>query len=187
MSIVRFTMTTIIHFYGAPCSGKTVAASRLFHDLKIQHINVELVTEYAKQWAWESRKITKFDQIYIVANQIHRETVLLDKVDMIVTDSPFPLGSFYEEYYTNLKMTRAMIRNIRDEMMADGHQFISYFLEYSGYNLPEGVGRYHNHQSSLEINQRLRHWLEEMEISCRPYTPDISPEDLVVFPQFMLN
>ena len=73
-------MTTIVNYFGAPNSGKSVQAALYFTKMKQKGYNCELVTEYVKEWAWEQRPITKYDQLFIVVNQMRRETILFNKV-----------------------------------------------------------------------------------------------------------
>lgn len=159
-------MTIIYNFYGAPSSGKSVAASKLFYELKMQHKNVELVTEHAKEWAWEQRKITKYDQLYIVSQQINRETRLFNKVDYIVTDSPAPLGCFYEEYYNpGLRLTRGMMIAYLNEREKDGIISENIWLENEGWG--SSLGRYHDEAASRDINGKMYAWLRELGLSVK--------------------
>jgi hypothetical protein len=84
-----------ICLYGGAGIGKSVLASWLFYKLKQQHISVELINEYIKQWAWEGRKPESFDQMYIFAKQLRQEDILVRRGVHIVTDSPLPLQLAY--------------------------------------------------------------------------------------------
>jgi nucleoside-triphosphatase THEP1 len=46
-------MTTIINLYGWPGVGKSALVAKTFTTMKDIGYNVELVSEYVKQWAWE--------------------------------------------------------------------------------------------------------------------------------------
>ena len=94
-------MTTVINLFGAPGTGKSTLACALFSEMKAMNKNVELVREYVKEWVWEKRKIEPMDQFFITANQIRQEMILYDKVDYLVTDSPYLLGPIYESFYSN--------------------------------------------------------------------------------------
>jgi tRNA uridine 5-carbamoylmethylation protein Kti12 len=80
--------TTIINLYGGPGTGKSTSAAYLYYILKAEGHNVELVREYVKDWAWEGRQISTYDQIYFLGKQVRRESLLYGKVDWIITDSP---------------------------------------------------------------------------------------------------
>ena len=58
------SVTTVINLFGAPGSGKSVNASKIYAALKETGLDAELVTEYVKQWAWEGREHTSLDQFY---------------------------------------------------------------------------------------------------------------------------
>lgn len=92
-------MTLIVNVFGGPGSGKSTAAAGLFHLLKMQHIDVELVTEYAKDVVWDEAFTKLNNQLYVFAQQHNRIFRCDNKVDVIVTDSPINLGLIYGEKY----------------------------------------------------------------------------------------
>lgn len=47
----------VINLFGAPGSGKSVAASYIFSQLKMKGVECELIQEFAKDLTWEDRKI----------------------------------------------------------------------------------------------------------------------------------
>ena len=62
----------IVNLFGGPGSGKSTTAAGLFYEVKKLKLNVELVTEYAKDAVWEKRHNLLDDQIYIFAKQQRR-------------------------------------------------------------------------------------------------------------------
>ena len=58
-------------------------------------INAELVTEYAKDKAWENNTEAIDNQAYIFGQQYYKTTRCENKVDVIVTDSPLLLSALY--------------------------------------------------------------------------------------------
>ena len=82
--------------FGAPGSGKSTGASYVFSKLKLAGVNAELVTEFAKDKVWEESKAAFQNQAYIFGEQYFRISRLQGKVDVVVTDSPILLSSFYE-------------------------------------------------------------------------------------------
>ena len=91
-------METIhINLWGGPCVGKSKMASNLFSELKSRGINCELVREYAKELVWEESFNKLDNQILVFANQHHRHKILDGKVEIVITDSPIPMGCVYDK------------------------------------------------------------------------------------------
>jgi len=86
-----------INLFGGPGSGKSTTAAAVFSLLKMHDINAELITEFAKDLAWEERFITMNNQVYIWGKQYHKMWRVKDHVDVMVTDSPLLLGLIYGE------------------------------------------------------------------------------------------
>lgn len=92
----------IVNLYGGPGSSKSTFAAAIFSHLKLRAINCELVTEYAKDVVWgENYNILK-NQIYVFGKQHQRIFRLLDKVEVIITDSPLLMQLAYSGDHTPL-------------------------------------------------------------------------------------
>ncbi len=87
----------VVNLFAGPGAGKSTIAAGVFSLLKMQGVNAELVTEFAKDLTWEERGITLNNQYYVWAKQHHRMWRLKDKVDVMITDSPLLLGLFYSK------------------------------------------------------------------------------------------
>lgn len=85
----------VINLWGAPGCGKSTAAAFLFSRLKSLGVNVELVTEFAKDLTWEERNEALKNQLYVSGIQSFRISRLDGRVDVVITDSPVPSGIFY--------------------------------------------------------------------------------------------
>lgn len=86
----------VINLWGGPGVGKSTTSAGLFYEMKKAGLNVELVTEYAKDMVWEGRQNILEDQIYIFAKQQRRISRLRGHgIDWVITDSPIPLGLVY--------------------------------------------------------------------------------------------
>lgn len=92
-------VSTIINILGAPGSGKSTVASELFSKMKWLGMDVELVSEYAKELVWEERNETFKNELYLFAKQHHRMFRLNTKVKYIITDRPLILSIFYNKKY----------------------------------------------------------------------------------------
>ena len=85
----------VVNLFGVPGSGKSTGAAYIFSRLKIEGINAELITEFAKDKVWEKNEEVFKNQAYLFGKQSYRMSRCKDKVDVIVTDSPLPLSIFY--------------------------------------------------------------------------------------------
>lgn len=89
-----------INFFGGPGSGKSTLATGVYHALKIKNCSVELVQEYVKEWAYEKRKISPYDEVFLFGKQMRLEELRLrNGVDLVVTDCPIHLPIVYAQLY----------------------------------------------------------------------------------------
>lgn len=85
----------VVNMLAGPGTGKSTAAAGVFSLLKMHGVNAELITEFAKDLAWEERFITMDNQSYIWGKQHHKMWRVKDHVDVMVTDSPLLFGLIY--------------------------------------------------------------------------------------------
>ena len=85
----------VINLFAGPGAGKSTTAAGVFYRMKTMGLNVELITEYAKDMTWEARYNVLADQLYVFAKQHRRQLRVKDQVDYIVTDSPLLLCLHY--------------------------------------------------------------------------------------------
>lgn len=151
--------TMIVNLFGGAGCGKSTLAAGIFEALKMEHKNVEKVTEFIKPWTWIGRTPKWSDQMYILGNQIQSESILYGKVDVIITDSPIWLPAYYQEKFdkkTSMKIaTQSIVKEIEDE----GMKYVHFWLEKIE-NFQE-EGRYQSKKEAHEIHEDLRHYLEE--------------------------
>lgn len=79
----------LINFIGAPCSGKTTTAARLFAELKDSGYPAEFVSEQARRYIAEfnSVKLSDVDQVAIMGRQYKEEKLLAKSNELVVCDS----------------------------------------------------------------------------------------------------
>jgi septum formation inhibitor-activating ATPase MinD len=147
----------VINLYSGPGAGKSTTAAATFAALKKNGVNAELVTEYAKGWAWQQRKIGQLDQFYLFAKQLHRECQLYGKVDVIVTDSPIGIAAYYAHKYCPadiaeaLRVSHAAVRNQHHA------HYIDIVLERTKAYNPKG--RYETEEQARAIDGEMREFL----------------------------
>jgi hypothetical protein len=150
-------VTTIINLYGGPGTGKSTSAAFIFYALKQQGFNSELVREYVKDWAWEGREISLYNQFYLMGKQIRKESMLYGKVDHIVTDSPVFLNIYYATKYLPPETAKGVVDAVGcyyGQAARDGHRHVHAFLRRSKPYNP--AGRFQTHEEAREIDGELR-------------------------------
>jgi hypothetical protein len=100
-----------LNLWAGPGTGKSTIAAGLFTQLKMLGINVELVTEYAKDATWERRGSKVFQaQEYLFGKQHFRLFRMHDEVDFIITDSPILMSDVYTPENYALPSLRQVFR-----------------------------------------------------------------------------
>ena len=155
--------------------GKSTIAAGLYYNMKLKHINVELVREYVKILAWQGASIGQFDQVNIFGEQCKLEHTLYGKVDYIVTDSPILLAPVYEYFYHNdSMMEEAALKFIR-KAKESGVTHLN-FLLHRGKDY-DTKGRYQTEEEAKTVDFLTKDFLNKHSI---PYIEVSGPEDVRV-------
>jgi hypothetical protein len=89
-----------INFFAGPGAAKSTLAAWLFAQLKIEGFDAEHVSEAVKFWTFIGRPPTSFDQVYLMAKQLHQEDIILrGSKAIVVTESPLLLSVCYAMRY----------------------------------------------------------------------------------------
>ena len=168
-------MTIVINFVSACGAGKSLMSALTFAELKMMHLNAELVQEYAKQLVWEN-KIEELDnQFHVTKTQYNMIKALQDKVNYIVCDSPLVVGLFYNFYsktnVSNVTKTKDMILNKMKEF-----RNVYIFLERNPEYPFTQAGRLQNETEAKEIDKQMKDLLDEYNLN---YLSIISSKDSI--------
>ena len=93
----KYSKTIIVNLLAGPGVGKSTTAAGVFYWLKSKNVNAEIAPEYAKEVVWEENYKQLINQVAVLGHQHHRIFRLLDKVDVIITDSPILLVNAYTD------------------------------------------------------------------------------------------
>lgn len=155
----------VINIFGGPGAGKSTTAAGVFHAMKKMRLEVELVTEYAKDMTWEGRKNVLTDQLYVLAKQNRRlERLKAHNVDWVVSDSPLVLGLIYQqpEYFKTFEPFLLEVFNSYDNI----NILLSRDFEYNP------VGRNQTADQAAGIDTVLRDLLDSRGITYHMFTND---------------
>jgi hypothetical protein len=149
----------VINLFAGPGAGKSTMRASIFAELKWRGINCEEAPEFAKDLTWEERfKVLSNNQDYVFGKQLHRIIRLVDKVDVVITDSPILFSIIYDSKNDD---------NFRRHVYRKFIEFnnMNYFIERrKGYN---PSGRSQTEEQAVEIDQQVRNFLNEWYIDYR--------------------
>lgn len=158
----------IINLWAGPGAGKSTTASGLFFLMKQKGLNVELVSEYAKELTWDKRFNVLSDQLYVTAKQNRRLSRLSDYgLDFVVTDSPLLLGIEYAPpNYLNNKF-ESMLYELWDQ-----YDNLNFFLErHKPYN---PIGRNQSEEQARQIDKNILELLDNLKIEYHNILSDVN-------------
>lgn len=143
--------TIIVNLFGGPGCGKSTTAAWIFAQLKMNSIDCEYVTEFAKDKIWESNEEVFKCQFYITGKQIFKITRCIGKVDVIITDSPMAIGI---QYTDNEYLKQAIL-----------HEFNKYNSQNFNILLKRNVkydsnGRNQSEEEAKKIDDTTKEWLD---------------------------
>lgn len=153
----------VVNLFGAPGAGKSTGAAYIFSRLKLAGINAELVTEFAKDKVWEESKAVFDNQAYIFGKQFFRISRLQNKVDVVVTDSPILLSSFYSNDETlGEEFDRLVTKVFRSYPSIN--LFIDRVKEYNP------AGRFQSESESDELANKMIDFLDKHKVDYTHYS-----------------
>lgn len=151
-----FKRPIVVNLIAAPGTGKSTIAAGIFEKLKWNNVNAELVTEFAKDKVWEENPAPFKDggQLYLLGKQFYRMHRCRENVDVIVTDSPLCLASYYlrqihdPQVITDVKSFDNIVKNL-----IDSFDNMNFFLNRKKKYNPKG--RFQTEEESDKIAAEL--------------------------------
>ena len=159
----------VINFFGAPGAGKSTAALGLANAMKRAWLNCEYVPEFAKDQVWAETSHLLSKQNWVLANQEFKLSVMQNKVDYAVIDSPLLISAFYAplEYPPSFTQLCFDFFSMYDN--------INFFINRSHKYQP--VGRLQDEKQSDAIALQMKEFLSSrgigfIEICASDYAPE---------------
>ena len=163
----------VINLVGAPGAGKSTLAAYVFARLKMEGVNCELVTEFAKDKVWERNNTALANQVYTFAKQYYRIYLCADKVDVIITDSPLILSGFYNK-------DPEIDKPLKDLIAAINRKYTNYTYFVKRVKAYDPVGRNETESESDACVSRIKELLRQYGVVSRGIDGDILSADIIV-------
>ena len=155
-------MTKVINILGAPGTGKSTYAAKLFAEMKAEGFSCELVQEFAKEIVYADNEKLRNDQLIVIGEQYRRTFVLDGKIDYIITDSPILLGIIYNKLTTKPYPSQhfdAICQNAFERF-----ENINIFLTHQSNRIYQQSGRVEDFKQSLEIQKQISKFITENDL-----------------------
>lgn len=163
----------VINLFGVPGAGKSTGAAYIFSRLKMLGINVELVTEFAKDKVYEDNMSVFENQAYIFGKQSFKMSRCRNKVDYIVTDSPLLLSAFYNTDPVLGDSFNEVVNNV-----FNSYENINFYVERSKpYN---SSGRLQTEQESNKMMLPLKNMLDHFGVEYQTVSGELSGYDAII-------
>ena len=160
-NIKPISTTLIVNIYGGPGAGKSTTALQLVAELKKLGYHADYVSEVAKELVYakdfEHLDGTLKNQSKILSEQKRRLDIMLDNVDVVVTDSPLLLNTVY----------------LKENAPEYIESVFSQYENYNNYNVVverdlsvkfEQEGRIHNLEESIKKDGEINTLLDSHNI-----------------------
>ena len=163
----------VVNLFGVPGAGKSTGAAYVFSKLKMQGINAELVTEFAKDMVWENNNKVLMNQEYIFGSQSYRLSRFKDKVDVIVTDCPLFLTAFYNKSSVLGNEFNKVVLNVFNT-----YNNVNYLIDRIKDFNP--IGRVHTEQQPRNMREPLIKMLKDYNVPFETIEGTVKDYDAIV-------
>ncbi len=161
-------MTKYINLFGGPGVGKSTTAAAIFVEMKRRGMNVELVTEVAKDFVWEGRMKTLDIQPYVTIKQFRNLYRLKGKVDYVITDAPILLGCIYADKYAPAlpaSYKQLIVDLHKQELDPSVNIVLERLFDY------DSSGRYQSEEEALQLDRDIQNVLDSNNIPSIRWDP----------------
>lgn len=148
----------VVNLFAGPGAGKSTAAAYIFSQLKMKGINCELITEFAKDKTWEKNYSALRCQEYVFGKQSYKMDRCRDQVDVIITDSPLPLGIFYNQNPVLGRHYESLVMDVFNT-----YDNLNFFINRKKPYNP--IGRNQTEEEAKEIDERIKTFCQQHDIS----------------------
>jgi len=160
----------LVAFVGAPCSGKTTTAARLFADLKERGLPVEFLTEYARMYIAHKRHLERSevgpledrDQYAIFSTQNKNESIMADDpTTLVISDSSavsalLYMTDLYIEHQARLPPSQFGIPNLVEQARVAAARYdIIFRCSPVRPGIVYDPNRVHSYEQSVELDKRI--------------------------------
>lgn len=163
----------VINLFGPPGCGKSTTAAGLFHKMKVNGYDVEIVTEFAKDMVWEQQHPDRFsNQIYISSVQNNKQLHLIAHgVEYCITDSPVLMSALYtpKNYYSHFLPLLLEIHSSYDN--------INFLLDRNFDYVSKGRNK--TELESIELGDSIKDFLDANGIIYHHISADFDSVDII--------
>lgn len=147
--------TIVVNFFAGPGCGKSTGASWLFSQLKLNGVDCEYVSEFAKDKVWENNGEVFKCEFYITGKQSFKVSRCFGKVDVIITDSPIAISMVYSE---SDKFKAAVLEEFNKYEKNNMNILLRRTVPY------DSNGRFQTEDEAKNIDDKIKNTLDESEI-----------------------
>jgi len=147
--------TIVVNFFAGPGCGKSTGASWLFSQLKLNGVDCEYVSEFAKDKVWENNGEVFKCEFYITGKQSFKVSRCFGKVDVIITDSPIAISMAYSE---SDKFKAAVLEEFNKYEKNNMNILLRRTVPY------DQNGRFQTEDEAKNIDDKIKNTLDESEI-----------------------